>query len=115
MKNENEMIIEFLIKILDWGERMGASFLVGGLVGGIIQRMRKRMSFLKFVSSLVIAMFVGWVIGSLLTNWFDLPDRVIYSACAISGVFSEDFLNEIEKLVKNFNEFVKKYVNGKIQ
>jgi len=113
--NKNPFTIELLINALEWLEKAGAPFVIGGLIGGIIQRMRKRMSFWKFVNSLVIAMFVGWTIGSVLTEWFDLPDKIIYAACALSGVFSEDLLNEVEKLVKNLSVFVKSFINKKIE
>lgn len=113
MKN-NSIIIEYLIPVLSWFEKVGITFVIGGLVGGIIQRMRKRMSFWKFINSLVIAMFVGWTIGSVLTSWFSLPERVVYAACALSGVFSEDLLNEVEKLVKYLSVIVKTLINKKI-
>lgn len=112
---DNPILTEYLIQMLNWFEKVGITFVIGGLVGGIIQRMRKRMSFWKFINSLVIAMFVGWTIGSVLTSWFSLPDKVVYAACALSGVFSEDLLNEMEKLVKNLNVFVKSFINKKIE
>lgn len=106
---------EILIKFLSFLENIGISSILGGLIGAIIQRMRKGMTMKKFFSVAIMGMFVGWIIGSVLMEWTNLSDKVIYSACALSGVFAEDLLKEMEDLIKNLSEFVKKWIDKKIE
>lgn len=95
-------------------EKFGITFVVGGLIGAIIQRMRKRMSWKKFISVAIMGMFVGWIIGTALTEWTNLSDRIVYSACALSGVFAEDLLKEFEQTIKKLSDFISIYINNKI-
>lgn len=108
--NKDEIIIGLFL----WLEKVGIAFVIGGLIGAIVQRMRKRMTIRQFLSVAVMGMFVGWIIGSLLTEWTNFSDKVIYSACAMSGVFAEDILKEFEKLVGKISEFFTTFINNKI-
>lgn len=108
--NKDEIVIGLLL----WLEKVGIAFVIGGLIGAVVQRMRKRMTIRQFISVAVMGMFVGWIIGSLLTEWTNFSDKVIYSACAMSGVFAEDILKEFEKLVGKISEFFTSFINNKI-
>lgn len=57
---------EILIRVLSFLESIGISSILGGLIGAIIQRMRKGMTMKKFISVAIMGMFVGWIIGSVL-------------------------------------------------
>lgn len=103
-----------LNKAFIWLEKFGITFVIGGLIGAVVQRMRKRMTIQKFISVAIMGMFVGWIIGSVLTEWTNLGDKIIYSACALSGVFAEDILKETELLVKRISEIVTTYINNKL-
>lgn len=100
--------------IFEWLKDVGIAFVLGGLVGAIVQRMRKRMTILKFISVAVMGMFVGWIIGTMLTEWTNFSDKIIYSACALSGVFAEDILKELEKLILKLSDFLSNFINNKI-
>lgn len=108
-----EALIKLLVYFESVAERWGFTFVIGGLIGGIIQRMRKRMSFQKFIMSLAMAMFVGWVIGNALETWLNLPQQIVHSGCALAGVFSEDILNEIEKFIKSVSELAQNIIKSK--
>ena len=103
-----------LYKLLIWFEKVGIAFVIGGLIGAIVQRMRKRMTCAKFLRVTVMGMFVGWIIGSVLTEWTNFGDKIIYSACALSGVFAEDLLKECEQIVKKLSEHISNYINNKL-
>ena len=108
---ENE---DLLIKLLLWLEKFGIAFVIGGLVGAVVQRMRRRMTIRKFISVAVMGMFVGWIMGTILTEWTNFGEKVIYSACALSGVFAEDILKEFEKFISKLSEFLSNFINNKI-
>lgn len=97
-----------------WLKEIGIAFILGGFIGAIVQRMRKRMSISKFISVAVMGMFVGWIIGTVLTEWTNFGDKIIYSACALSGVFAEDILKEFEKLVIKLSDFISTFINNKL-
>lgn len=101
--------------IFEWLKEVGIAFVLGGLVGAIVQRTRRRMTWRKFISVAVMGMFVGWIIGSVLTEWTNFSDKIIYSACALSGVFAEDILKEFEKLISKVSEFITTFINNKIK
>lgn len=108
--NKDEIIIGLLL----WLEKVGIAFVIGGLVGAVVQRMRKRMTWRKFISVAVMGMFVGWIVGTILTEWTNFGEKVIYSACALSGVFAEDILKEFEKFISRLSEFLSNFINNKI-
>lgn len=110
MKQNDDLIIKFLL----WLEKFGIAFVIGGLIGAVVQRMRRRMTLRKFISVAVMGMFVGWIVGTILTEWTNFGEKVIYSACALSGVFAEDILKEFEKLIGKISEFVGNFINNKI-
>lgn len=108
--NKDEIVIGLLL----WLEKVGIAFVIGGFLGAVVQRMRKRMTWRKFISVAVMGMFVGWIVGAILTEWTNFGEKVIYSACALSGVFAEDILKEFEKLIGRISEFFSNFINNKI-
>jgi hypothetical protein len=83
-------------------------YVIGGLVGAIVHRLRNTMSFQRFLSVLAISAFVGFCVGVLLKNYLNASDEVIFVACSVSGVFSKDILDEIQELISYVSLFVKK-------
>lgn len=83
-------------------------FIIGGSIGAIIHRMRVKMSPLRFVKFLVIAVILALSAGIVCRDIFHLPETTIYVICGIFGAFSEEILDEIEKLVKSFSRIAKK-------
>lgn len=105
---------DIVISILLWLEKFGIAFVIGGLIGAVVQRMRRRMTWRKFISVTIMGMFVGWIVGTILTEWTNFGEKVIYSACALSGVFAEDILKEFEKLISKLSDFLSNFINDKI-
>lgn len=83
-------------------------YVIGGLIGAIVHRLRNTMSFKRFLSVLAISAFVGFCVGVLLKNYLNASDEVIFVACSVSGVFSKDILDEIQELISYASLFVKK-------
>lgn len=83
-------------------------FIVGGLIGAIIQRVRNSMSLKRFIGTLIVSAFVGLSVGIVLRNYLNASEEVIFVACSVSGVFSQDILNEIQELISYISVYVKK-------
>lgn len=112
--NTIDKIINTLDYLIGKLENIGLFFVVGGLIGAIIQRTRQHMTFRKFVSVAVMGMFVGWVIGTASTELLGFSDKVAYATCALGGVFAEDLLKEVESFIKSLSDLVKNFINNKI-
>ena len=82
-------------------------FVVGGAIGAIIHRLRNKMSFKRFLSSVVISMFVALCTGVVARDYFNLQESIVYVLCGISGVFSESILDELEENIKNISVIIK--------
>ncbi len=83
-------------------------FVVGGLIGAIIHRIKTRMSFKAFLGTLVTSAFVGVCVGILMRNYLDVSEEVVFVGCSMAGVFSKDLLEEIEEIIKMISEYVRK-------
>lgn len=74
-------------------------FVLGGAIGAIIHRLRKKMTIKKFLASVVISMFVSLCAGISCRHYLKIPEELIYVICGLSGVFSEAILDEIESVI----------------
>lgn len=84
-----------------------APFVIGGLIGAIVQRMRKAMSFKRFLATLFVSAFVGFVVGILLKNYLNVNDEIVFAFCSISGVFSQEILDEAQEIIGYISSYVK--------
>ena len=82
-------------------------FVVGGAIGAIIHRLRNKMTFKRFLSSVAISMFVALCTGIVARDYFNLQESIVYVLCGVSGVFSESILDELEENIKNVSVIVK--------
>jgi hypothetical protein len=78
-------MIEFLNEIA----RKYDLFVIGGAIGAIIHRLRNKMTFKRFLSSVAISMFVALCTGVVARDYFNLQESIVYVLCGVSGVFSE--------------------------
>lgn len=83
-------------------------YVVGGLIGAIVHRIRNTMSFKKFLGVLFISAFIGFCVGVVLRNYLNAEDEVIFVACSVSGVFSKDILDEIQEVISFVSIIIKK-------
>tara|TARA_R110002167_G_scaffold190638_1_gene392918 strand:+ start:1171 stop:1488 length:318 start_codon:yes stop_codon:yes gene_type:complete len=88
-------------------------FVIGGLIGAIVHRLRNRMSWRKFIATLGISAFVGLSVGILLRNYFNAPEEVVFVACSVSGVFSKDLLDEVQQIIALLSDYIKQKLKGK--
>lgn len=109
-----EKIINTIDNLICKLENIGLFFVIGGLIGAVIQRTRKKMTFRKFASVAIMGMFVGWIIGTASTELLGVSDKVAYATCALGGVFAEDLLKEFEEFIKSISEVAKTFINNKI-
>ncbi len=110
----NEFIYGLISFLESQAEKLGIPFLLGGFVGALVNRMRKRMSWKKFFASVFLAMFVGWVVGVSLQSLFNFKTPFVYAICSMAGAFSEDLLDEVEKLIDNISEIIKNIIKNKL-
>ncbi len=82
-------------------------FIIGGAMGALVHRTRRKMSFLRFLKFLLVAILVALASGIVARDYFNIPETVTYVICGVFGAFSEDLLNEIEELIHSISEIVK--------
>ena len=83
-------------------------FLLAGAIGAAINKLRKQMSWKRFFRSCCIAVFTSLCAGILFLHFFQLPIPVVNALCGITGIFSEYILDEIEEMIKDASEYIKK-------
>lgn len=85
-------------------------FVIAGLAGAIVHRLRRLMSIGRFLSVIGISIFVGLCVGILTREYLNVSEEVSFVVCAVSGVFSNDILDEAQKLIKLASLYLKKKV-----
>lgn len=83
-------------------------FIVGGAIGAIIHRMRVRMSPLRFIKFLFVAIVLALAAGIICRDIFHLPETTIYVICGVFGAFSEEILDEVEDFIRHASEMTRK-------
>ena len=82
-------------------------FIVGGAIGAIIHRMRVRMSPLRFIKFLFVAIVLALAAGIICRDIFHLPETTIYVICGVFGAFSEEILDEVEDFIRHASEMTR--------
>ena len=83
-------------------------FIVGGAIGAIIHRIRVRMSPLRFIKFLFVAIVLALAAGIICRDIFHLPETTIYVICGVFGAFSEEILDEVEDFIRHASEMTRK-------
>lgn len=86
-------------------------FILGGAIGSVIHRLRNKMPLKRFISSIIISIFVGLSTGIICRDYFHLQESIAYVLCSISGVFSELILDEIQEIIKKLSNLVYNKLN----
>lgn len=97
--------------VIDLIKELGLFFGFAGLVGGVIQSIRKPDSLKKMLGRIIVAAFIGWVAGSLLLYYLQLPEIVVMSMCSVLGAFAEPIMNEIEEFIGEITTIIKDKIN----
>lgn len=83
-------------------------YIMGGLVGSVVHRMRNEMSILAFLKSAFIGMFVSVCTGIVAKDYMNVTnENILFMLCGFSGVFSKNILDEIEPIIKVISGFIK--------
>ena len=104
-----ELMRLFVLSII---EKFGL-FILGGLIGAIVHRLRTKMSWRRFISTMLVSGFMGFCVGILLKNYIGAPEEVVFVACSLTGVFSNDILDQLKEIVGFLSEFVKALLKKK--
>lgn len=83
-------------------------FIVGGTIGAMLHRLRKKMTVARFIKFSVIAIIVALSAGIVAKEVFNLSDALCYVICGIFGAFSENILDEIEEFINSLSDIAKK-------
>ena len=89
--------------------------LGGGFIATLIQSVRKKMKFSDFLKLWFLASFLGYSVYKICSYYFpNLPIEIVI--ILISGVCGFAFLifNELEDIFSNISEFVKTFINNKL-
>lgn len=101
--------MEQYLELLNEGLKKFSPYVLGGIVGSIVHRLReKEMSFKDFIASIIISTFVALCVGIICKDYIGIKqDTVIFVCTGISGAFSKDILNEIQQLIGEISAIVK--------
>lgn len=83
-------------------------YIVGGVIGALIHRLRTQMSFKDFMASIAISIFVSVSVGIVCKDYFQLTDNLIFVLCGMSGTFSKVILDEVQEILGLASEVFKK-------
>lgn len=83
-------------------------FILAATIGASINKIRKKMSWKRFLSSAFIAIFTGLFAGIIIEHYLGLPTHVVNAICGFIGIFAEYILDEIEELIKKATDFIRK-------
>ncbi len=91
--------------IKEFIEKYGFMMFVG-LIGSGINRLRRRMSWKRFIGSIIISICVALSVGVIARDYFHVGESVTYVLCGLSGTFSETILSEIEEFIQNLSDIL---------
>ena len=101
-------------KILEFIESNDLYIALTGIIGAIIQYVRKNMSVGQFIKLMLLSCFFGYAMYKSLLNYTDLKlDIIIVICCGFSG-FSQIIFDEVEELISKISEFFTNFINNKI-
>lgn len=92
-----EQLIELLTDFL----KKFSPYIIGGAIGSVIHRMRTEMTFVTFLKSVVMSIFISICVGIVCKDYLNIVnENIIFVFCGISGTFSKIILDELEQIVK---------------
>lgn len=105
--------MEQFLEIINEGLKKFSPYILGGVIGAIVHRLReKEMSIKEFFSSVFISTFVALCVGIVCKDYFKIEqDTIVFVATGISGAFSKDILNEIQELIGEISAIIKAKFN----
>ena len=87
-------------------------YIIGGAIGSVIHRMRTEMSFVTFLKSVVMSIFISICVGIVGKDYLRIEnENIIFVMCGISGTFSKIILDELEQIIKLTSIYAKNVIN----
>lgn len=86
---------------------------IAGLIGAVVRRFRKYMSWWRFAATIGTSIFISVITGIFFREWTDWSDAAIFGACGIAGVFSDEILDEIQETIKEIPNLFKSWFKSK--
>lgn len=101
------------IEILNEGIKRFSPYILGGVVGSVIHRLRTKMTWREFLASTVISIFVALSVGIICKDYFEIKqDTIIFVFCGMAGSFSKDILDEMQQIIGQLSVIIKaRYAN----
>jgi lipid-A-disaccharide synthase-like uncharacterized protein len=83
-------------------------YILGGVIGSVVHRLRNHMSIKEFLASTIISVFVALSVGIICKDYFLIKqETVIFVLCGMSGSFSKILLDELEQILSSISEIFK--------
>lgn len=83
-------------------------YILGGAIGSIIHRMRTEMTWIAFLKSVVVSIFISVCVGIACKDYLNITnENIVFAFCGLSGVFSKLILDEIEQIIKLASVYVR--------
>ncbi|WP_163401415.1 hypothetical protein [Flavobacterium fluviatile] len=100
-------MIEYYDIFIDFIKKLNP-YILGGAIGAIINRMRNEMSWIAFLKSVIMSMFISFCVGTFCKDYLLLQnENIIFVACGLSGAFSKIILDEFEQILKLASVYAK--------
>lgn len=100
-------MVDIIDNILDFIKKFNP-YILGGAIGSIIHRMRTEMSWIAFLKSVVVSIFISICVGIACKEYLKIEnENITFVCCGISGTFSKLILDEIEQILKLASEYTK--------
>lgn len=113
-QSNTEQILGLLLQAINYISSRFLGYILGGMFGAVILRLRTNMNFKQFLGAIVISVFVSTSTGIVCKDYFEIKqDNVIFVLCGISGAFSKIILDEIEEIIKYAGDIIKIRLGGK--
>ena len=83
-------------------------YIMIGIAGTVVDRMRREMSLIVFLKQVVMSIFISICVGVFSKEFIKIEnDNVAFVICGISGTFSKLILDEFEQIIKLASEYVR--------
>lgn len=113
MENNLEIISvikNIAITIIESFKEYGPGGIIGGFIGGVlIQLKTKGEKISSRIINILIAGFIGWVLGRLTTHYLDIPIDIAMVFSSLGGFYSKEITEEIKEIISELSERIKTF------
>lgn len=114
-QSNTEQFLGLVLQAINYISSRFLGYILGGMFGAVILRLRTNMNFKQFLGAIIISVFVSTSTGIVCKDYFEIKqDNVIFVLCGISGAFSKIILDELEEIIKYAGDIIKIKLMGKV-